>query len=794
MPQRSQNGRKPTSQPTLELSLRDYIEILDRWKGVIVGLTLTVFIGAVLYTYLGEFIYEATAIVQVSSKSKNEMMGTLDLSSLTGTTRNLMKEIGILKSRVIAEDVVVKLKKNPVATLGGYDTLDILRPGDEDVAFGSFAHDEVIIGRLGATVTFDPDKASDVIFVSAQSTDPKEAAIIANAYSDAYYENNINNSRRQLRSTREFLERTMQAKKLSLDVVEDSLRHYIELHGSIDEEGQSVVRAISSMEAQRDETDIEIQTLRNTILTYEKRLAEVKATLPKSQEEEISAESKRIMEMVTSIEVTKILEQIASLEQQRDLIKEQNIEAQNQELVNKRIADIDGQIAGLRKKITERMGVTASSPTKTLENRDLAKDLNNKISDARMKLQSLEVRRNALVNGIEQNESRFQEIPKINIEYARLQRAKMTLEKVYIAVEEKYQSALIAEQSEFGYVDVLQRAVPPITHIYPNIPKNLGFGFFIGLVLGISATFLVNYFDDRIHKPEDVKRRGLSVLTVIPTMDKKSLNVILGVEAATATVNGERGTVRRITEAEEETAENIQIIDPHLITAINPYSRIADSYRRLRTSVQYWKKDAPVKSILVVSGAPQEGKSVTSANLAIVFAQTKKRVLLVDVDLRRPTIHELFGLDLEPGLTEVLFGEVGTSTAIRHTFLENLDILPCGAVPLNPTELIGSATMKNLKEEFDSMYDIVLYDSPPILLFTDAELLVAIVDAVVFVVKTDSTTFDSMEHAVDIIEGIRLNLAGIVVNQYQLNRLHRGYYHLHGEYYYQQKYVSKART
>ena len=794
MPSTSPGNRRPKSQPTLELSLHDYIEILDRWKYVIIGITLAVFIGAVLYTYLGEFIYEATAIVQVSSKSTNEMMSALDLTGLSGSTRNLMKEIGILKSRVIAEDVLADLKKRPVATLGGYDTLEILMPADDEITFGPYANNEEIINRLEASVQFDPDKASDVIFVSALSTNPKEAAIIANAFADEYYQNNLNNSRKQFRSTREFLERTLETKKIALDAMEDSLRHYIEAHGAVEEGGQSVVQAISTLEAQRDEVDIEIETMKSTIQSYEKKLAEVKATLPKNEELEIDADSKRIMDMVTSMEVTKTLEQIAALEQQRDLIKEQNADAPDQELVKKRITEIDGQIADLRKQINDRMGINPSSPKKNVEDRDLAVSLNNKISDSRMQLQSMEVRRNALVNSIEQNEARFQKIPKINIDYARLQRAKMTLEKVYTAVEEKYQSALISEQSEFGYVDILQRAVPPVTHLYPNIPKNLGFGFFIGLVLGISSTFLINYFDDRIHKPEDVKRRGLSVLTVIPTMDKKTLDIITGIETVNSTVNGERGTIRRIDDTTEMTDGNIQLIDPHLVTAINPYSRISDSYRRLRTSVQYWKKDIPVKSILTVSGAPQEGKSITTANLAVVFAQTKKKILLVDVDLRRPTIHELFGLALEPGLTEVLFGEVDLSAAIRKTFLENLDILTCGAIPLNPTELIGSSTMKNLKNDLDKMYDVILFDSPPILLFTDSELLVAMVDAVVFIVKTDSTTFDSLEHTVDIIEGIRLNLAGVVVNQYELNRLHRGYYHLHGEYYYQQKYTSKTKT
>src|SRR5208283_5348613 len=149
--------------------------------------------------------------------------------------------------------------------------------------------------------------------------------------------------------------------------------------------------------------DIEIETMKSTIQSYEKKLAEVKATLPKNEEQEIDADSKRIMDMVTSMEVTKILEQIAALEQQRDLVKEENADALDQDLVKKRVTEIDGQIAGLRKQINNRMGINASGPKKNVENRDLANSLNNKISDSRMQLQSMEVRRNALVNGIGEN-------------------------------------------------------------------------------------------------------------------------------------------------------------------------------------------------------------------------------------------------------------------------------------------------------------------------------------------------------------------------------------------------------
>ncbi len=782
---------KHKHQQNLEPSLRDYVEILYRWKYVIIGVTIATFIGVTLYTFLGKFIYEATTIVQVGSKPNSGMaFPSFDISALS-SNRNLMKEIGILKSRTIAEEVVVKLKEKPVATLGGTDTLEFLRRTGNEPEISRFAHDEEILARLEGSVTFEPNNASDVIYIYSQSTDPKESAVIANLYAHAYYENNLNASRKQLRTAREFLETTLENKKNLLDVVEDSLRQHMEEYGAIDVQSQSILSSISSLDARRDEVDIDIQTTQSLIATYQKRVTEIKASLPKNAEESVDSDSRRMLDLITNIEVQKLYEQIASLEAQRDIIKEQNTNERDQNLVAQKINELDKQITELRKKMNQKIGASSTTQKKTIEKLDDVKDLTSKILEAQIRLSSFEVKRKALEASILQNEEKLKTVPRINIEYARLQRTKMSLEKVYIVIEERYQGALVAEQSQFGYVEILQFAVPPTTFISPNISKNLSFGFIVGLVLGISIAFLINNFDDRIHKPEDVKKLGLTVLTVVPAMDDQIHN-IKGTMYSAASINGERGTVRREVLEDETLVEDT--INPTLITAINPYSRIADSYRRLRTSIQYWKQDTPLTSVLVTSGAPQEGKSLTSSNLAVVFAQTKKKVLLVDVDLRRPSIQGLFNLELEPGLTEVLFGEADLASVIRPTFVENLDILTCGSIPLNPAELINSPAMKILKQELGKIYDIVIYDSPPILLFTDAELLVSMVDAVVFVVKSESTKLDNLEHAVDLIEGIKMNLTGVVVNNYVLNRLHRGYYHLQGDYYYTQRYVPHEKS
>jgi len=181
------------------------------------------------------------------------------------------EEIGILKSRVIAEDVLADLKKKPVATLGSYDTLEILMPADDEITFGPYANNETIFRPPWRDHAIRSGQSFRRYFCQCFKHNPKEAAIIANAYADEYYQNNLNNSRKQFRSTREFLERTLETKKISLDAMEDSLRHYIEAHGAVEEGGQSVVQAISTLEAQRDEVDIEIETMKSTTFSRTKK-------------------------------------------------------------------------------------------------------------------------------------------------------------------------------------------------------------------------------------------------------------------------------------------------------------------------------------------------------------------------------------------------------------------------------------------------------------------------------------------------------------------------------------------
>src|SRR5699024_3119377 len=180
----------------------------------------------------------------------------------------------------------------------------------------------------------------------------------------------------------------------------------------------------------------------------------------------------------------------------------------------------------------------------------------------------------------------------------------------------------------------------------------------------------------------------------------------------------------------------------HLITKLNPRSPISEQYRTIRTNLQFASIDKELRSILITSAAPSEGKSMTTANLAVVYAQQGKKVLLIDADLRNPTVHYTFRLDNLQGLSTILVGESSFEEGISSTDIENLDVISCGPIPPNPSELLASQRMQAVLEKAKSFYDVVIFDTPPVLAVTDAQILANIVDGSLLVVRSRQTEYD----------------------------------------------------
>lgn len=199
-----------------------------------------------------------------------------------------------------------------------------------------------------------------------------------------------------------------------------------------------------------------------------------------------------------------------------------------------------------------------------------------------------------------------------------------------------------------------------------------------------------------------------------------------------------------------------------LISHFNPKSPIAEAYRQLRTNIQFSSLDNPVRTLLVTSTGPEEGKTTTLANLAVTVAQTGSRVTLVDCDLRKPTIHELFGLSAGPGLTDMLLG--AEDVPYQDCGIENLRIITAGPLPPNPSEMLGSRRMGDVINRLKSEADMVLFDTPPVVIVTDAAVLATRVDGVLLVVSAGKTRRELAQRAKGLLDKVNAPLLGVVLN------------------------------
>ncbi len=205
---------------------------------------------------------------------------------------------------------------------------------------------------------------------------------------------------------------------------------------------------------------------------------------------------------------------------------------------------------------------------------------------------------------------------------------------------------------------------------------------------------------------------------------------------------------------------------PRLVVLEDSRSFPAEAYRVLRTNLHYANPDAPLKRVLVTSTAPGEGKSTTLANLAVTLAQAERSLLVIDADLRRPVIHEMFRLKSAPGLTSYLAGDALLEAVVSKTHVPNLSVVPSGPIPPNPAELLASRRMREFVETMSERYDILLFDSPPVLAVTDACALVSMMDGVIFVVGSGKIAQAAMRRAHDQIVAAQGRVLGAVVNQF----------------------------
>jgi tyrosine-protein kinase Etk/Wzc len=414
----------------------------------------------------------------------------------------------------------------------------------------------------------------------------------------------------------------------------------------------------------------------------------------------------------------------------------------------------DPQISAMANRLTDLAVQKGALISGNTENHPQVKALQSQIDELQRKIQStyetarLNLGRQeiSIAQQLKQYEDKLRTLPAAERDLAGLMRFSKVNADIYTFLLQKHEEARIAKASAISNIKVVDPAITPENPLKPQKKKNLLLGLLLGLMAGIGAAFFIEYLDDTIKGSEEAQRViGAPILAVIPF----------------------------IADDEEQNDD----LHTSLITHLRPRSAIAEAFRSLRTSLHFSAINREKQVLIITSTFPGEGKSTIAANLAITLSQTGARVLVIDGDMRRPSLHSKFKHSKIPGLSELLAGDVAAASVLHNTGIPNLSLITAGTTPPNPAELLGSEKMADLLTALREQYDHIIIDAPPVLAVTDAPLLTNRCDLVLVVLETERVPVKAAQRMVEMLTNVRAPVGGIVINDKSNTSMERyGYY------------------
>lgn len=335
-------------------------------------------------------------------------------------------------------------------------------------------------------------------------------------------------------------------------------------------------------------------------------------------------------------------------------------------------------------------------------------------------------------------------------------------------LRQEFQRARISEAVEVGQVEILDLAMVPGTSTGVGPTRKVLFGSLLGFLLGLGLAFVLEHMNSSIRRRDQIEPTlFVPGLAVIPQMSRSARRSVR------ALGKGRNNRTGPGTDAELSQA---------LVAAVDLRSNDAEAYRQLRTSLLFSQSGRVLKTIVVTSPAPGDGKSTVASNLAVTFAQQGMRVLLVDCDLRRSSLHNIFRVRREPGLTQVLRGELALEAAMRVTGVDNLFLLSAGPLVAAPAELLGAPQMRALLDRLTHDFEVIILDSPPVLVASDAAVLAATADGTLVVLRAGQTEEGDAQLAVEQLTAVGAQVVGAVLNDPDAAARRHGGYQYAGYY------------
>jgi succinoglycan biosynthesis transport protein ExoP len=740
--QHSNLGRPPVPRlypdlPSHESPLSESLRILRKRWVYIVGCLATIFFLVLIASLKMTKVYEAGGTIEINKPDANlnfQNSTTFSLDYFDPT--ELETELRILQSDVLALQVIRDLNLDRNAELAGQ------APPSPDLAPDALQTDPSLaasmVGGFKGNLRVSLVPNTRIIEVHFRGSDPQRTATVVNTLMQDYVENNFKSRFDSAMAASSWLQGQLSDLQIKVETSQEKLVRYQKEHEILGTDEKQNITMAKLDELNRQLTLAESERMDKEVLYHLVETGDPDAVASSaagaldsggaSQSNSGLLDSLRSKQMELKIQAA-------------DLNTQFGPSYPKLSQLNNQLKEVDAQVQAEMKKIASRV---RGQYTEALQRENMLRDAFEKQKQEANKL----------------NESA--------IDYNMLKRDADTYRALYEGILQKLKEAGVAAGLKSNNFHIVDRATTPTGPIEPNIPRNLMFALVLGLASGVGLAFLLEGLDNTVRTTEQAQMiSGLPSLGMIP----------LGNKAAREGPNPKRLAIASSKEAVE------------LVTLVRPQSQMAESYRALRTSLLLSNLGAPPKVIMVTSALPQEGKTTTSMNCAVVLAQKDVRVLLIDADLRRPSIHKNLGMSPDLGLSNVLTGTTTLDEAIKTTaILPNLDVLVAGTPPPNPAELLASENMRDMLATLRQKYHHIIIDTPPSLSVTDSVVLSPSADAVMLVIRAEQTTKQALRRSRDLLMSVNAKVVGVLLNAVDLSSPDYYYY-----YEYQGKYAHYYR-
>lgn len=742
----------PTQQaapPEREFDVREYLRALRTYLWLIVLVTVIVGAAVFAYTVRQPRIYEATAVIEYDPNPARPLgAGVEDVASPNAdfwASREFFEtQNRIIASRLIAERVVERLGLHHDPT---FPHEDHDMPVDWE---GMSASDAALI--LQGRLTVEAVSGTRLVNLRIRDRNPERAALIANTIADVFIEKTIEDRLGSTVSSLEWLGEQLDDLRGDLHTSERALHDFMDEH-----EVLSV-----SMEDRQNLVANELQHFTGALAEARTRRIELNAHLTRlrflASADAVEDEGSALSDMPA----------IQALQTNiRTMLAEREALSSRYGLAHPRILELDRGIESVRGQLRSEIdGLLRAAEADVREATAVEGGLRAAVAEANRA-------------GLDLN--------LLEIEYTQLHRERENNVKLYEIVLQRTTETDLTRMLRTTHVRSVDPALEPTAPVSPRLTTNIAGGVGAGLALGLGLALLLSRLDRRIKTVRDAEELGVTILGVLPDIPESE--VLAGAKNGNgAHKNDElpaRAKRRKRPASKDAPTGSARDVMAHT----QPMSSIAESCRTLRTNLMFMSGDEPLRTLAVTSAGPREGKTTVAANLAISIAQSGKRVLVIDTDMRRPRMHHAFGVRNNVGLTSVLVGEATLAQASRPSGIPNVTVMTCGPIPPNPAELLHRERFQTLIDEAEKAFDFVIFDSPPLGAVTDAAVLGPQVDGMMLVLRANATTRDALASVLRQVNDVGANLVGAVLNGVDPNmRRYEGgagaYYYYRSEGYY----------